>query len=373
VELHGAIFAGASIAIAQSVDTIAEDLRDVKPTVLVAVPRVFIQVHAIVEDRIAKRSRAVRWLFRRGLAAAVARERGEPLRLREACFRAVAQRLVFRRVRAGLGGRLKYAVCGGAALPGPIADFFDALGIAVYQGYGLTETSPVVAANVPGRRKPGSVGRPISGVRVTIDHAVAGDAREGEIVVHGPNVMLGYHNREADNRAIFTADGGLRTGDIGRLDEDNFLYVTGRIKEQYKLTNGKYVVPGPLEDQLKLSPLIASAMVFGDNQPHNIALIVPHAGRLSKWAAEHGLVATRQELVEHPSVRAKLRQEIERVSAAWKGYEKIKDFAVLPEDFTLANDMLTPSLKLKRRNVVGRWQHEINRLYSPAAGTSRSS
>ena len=368
VELHGAISAGASIAIAQSVESIIDDLREVKPTVLVAVPRVFVQVHAVVEDRLAHRSRAIRWLFRRGLLAAQARERGRTLRPTEACLRLVAQKLVFSRVRAGLGGRLKYAVCGGAALPGPIAEFFDALGIAVYQGYGLTETSPVVAANVPGQRKLESVGRPVPGVRVRIDHSVTNDAEEGEIVVYGPNVMRGYHNRDTENRAIFTADGGLRTGDIGHLDGDNFLFVTGRIKEQYKLTNGKYVVPGPLEDQLKLSPFIASVMIFGDNKPYNVALVVPDEARLAAWAAKKGLVArSPSQLVGEPKVREKMRQEIDRLSSTWKGFERIRDFALIVEDFTLANDMLTPSLKLKRRNIVGRWQNELERLYLAGA------
>lgn len=372
VELHGAISAGASIAIARSVETIIDDLREVKPTVLVAVPRVFVQVHGAVEEKLARRPRAVRWLFRRGLAAAEAKERGQTLRLSETCFRLAAQKLVFSRVRSGLGGRLKYAICGGAALPGPIAEFFDALGVAVYQGYGLTETSPVVAANVPGQRKAESVGRPLPGVRVSIDHSATNDAQEGEIVVYGPNVMQGYHNRDADNRAIFTADGGLRTGDIGYLDGDNYLFVTGRLKEQYKLSNGKYVFPGALEDQLNMSPFIASVMIFGDNKPHNVALVVPNLSHLTFWAVEEGLLGrSPAQLLGEPKVLVKIRQEIVRLSVAWKGYERIRDFALIDEDFTLANDMLTPSLKVKRRNVVKRWRHELDRLYLAGAESAR--
>src|SRR5262249_16625942 len=176
---------------------------------------------------------------------------------------AAADRLIFSTVRQRFGGRLKYAISGSAALSPAVGDFIDALGIMVYEGYGLTETSPISTANAPGQRRLGSVGRALPGVRIQIDHSKGDD---GE---HGDNVMQGHPNRSEENAAVFTRDHGLRTGDLGRLDHECFLHITGRIKEQYKLENGKYVVPSALEEQFKLSPYIANIFVDGTNRPYN--------------------------------------------------------------------------------------------------------
>jgi long-chain acyl-CoA synthetase len=290
LELHGVIAAGASMAIAESVDKIVANLAEVRPTVLVAVPRVFLRVHAGVTSLLAAKPPPIRWLANRGLALAKRRSAtGRRLPLHQRLLWWLADRLVFARVRARVGGRLEFAISGAAALPKEVAELVDGLGIRVYEGYGLTEASPIVAANVPGHRKFGSVGRPLPGVRVVIDTAPRGDVPasdgpEGEIVVYGPNVMRGYHGRADDSRAVLTDDGGLRTGDMGFLDDDGYLHITGRIKEQYKLANGKYVSPGPLEDKLKLSPLIAEVMIHGEGRVYNVALVVPDVAKLRRFA-----------------------------------------------------------------------------------------
>jgi long-chain acyl-CoA synthetase len=367
-ELHGSISAGASMAIAESIDKIVENIQEVRPSVLVAVPRVFLRLYNGALHLVSRKPAPVRWLFRRGLEAAKKKNRGEPLRRREAWVLRVADRIVFSRVRGRLGGRLKYAISGAAALSRDVAEFVDAIGIVVYEGYGLTETSPIATANVPGQRKLGSVGRPIPGVRVVIERALTGDPGHGEIVIYGDNVMRGYHNREADTRSVFTEDGGFRTGDLGYLDEDGYLFITGRIKEQYKLANGKYVVPSPLEEQLKVSPFIANALIYGENEPHNVALIVLEPAFLRDWADERGLDAeTLEGLTRHPKVKEKLREELDRLSSAFKGYERIRSFSLLAEDFTQENGMLTPSLKLKRRNVIDRYRSELRKLYEPSS------
>src|SRR5690606_34216408 len=170
------------------------------------------------------------------------------------------------------------------ALSREVAEFVDALGLEVYEGYGLTETSPMVSANTPSARRMGSVGKLIPGVRVEIDTSTSDVPGQGEIVVYGPNVMQGYHNRPEENERVFTRDGGLRTGDLGYVDADGFLFVTGRLKEQYKLSNGKYVMPGPLEEKLKLSPYIANVMLHGANRPHNVALVVLERSAVDSWA-----------------------------------------------------------------------------------------
>jgi long-chain acyl-CoA synthetase len=352
------------MAIAESIDKIVENIQEVRPSVLVAVPRVFLRVYNGALHLVARKPAPVRWLFRRGLEAAKKKNRGEPLQRGEAWVLRIADRIVFSRIRGRLGGRLKYAISGAAALSREVAEFVDAIGIVVYEGYGLTETSPIATANVPGQRKLGSVGRPIPGVRVVIERAPTADSGHGEIVVYGDNVMCGYHNREADTRAVFTQDGGFRTGDLGYLDEDGYLFITGRLKEQYKLANGKYVVPSPLEEQLKVSPFIANALVYGENQPHNVALIVLEPAFLREWASEVGLDEKSLEaLTRHPKVTEKIRAELDRLSTAFKGYERIRSFRLLAEDFTQENGLLTPSLKLKRRNVIDRYRTELQELY----------
>jgi long-chain acyl-CoA synthetase len=366
-ELHLAISTGSSIAIAESVDKIVDNLQEIRPTILVAVPRVFLRVYNSALQLIGRKPAPVRWLFERGLAAAKKKNRGERLRPMDAWLLAVADRIVFARVRARLGGRLKYAVSGAAALSRDVAEFIDAIGIVVYEGYGLTETSPIATANVPGQRKLGSVGRPIPGVRIEIERSAGADSQHGEIVIYGPNVMQGYENRPSETQAAFTPDGGFRSGDMGYLDEDGYLYITGRIKEQYKLANGKYVVPTPLEERLKVSPFIANVMVYGDNQSHNVALIVPDLLVLREWAQGVGIaVGEIRSLLAEPRVKTKLAHELERVSGEFKGYERIKAFALLSEDFTQENGLLTPSLKLKRNKVIQRFANELKQLCADA-------
>jgi long-chain acyl-CoA synthetase len=233
----------------------------------------------------------------------------------------------------------------------------------VYEGYGLTETSPIATTNRPGFRKIGSVGKPIEGVKVVIDKAAAGDEKSGEIVVYGHNVMKGYHNRQDENDKVLMPDGGFRTGDMGHLDEEGFLWISGRIKEQYKLENGKYVVPAPLEEELKISPFIANAMIHGANRPFNVALIVADKDSVTKFAEAAGVSGAFEELLKNEKVRAKVAEEIEKRSASFRQFDKVKKFVIIGEDFTTQNDMLTPSLKLKRRNVLKKWEPELEKLY----------
>ena len=279
----------------------------------------------------------------------------------------MADRVVFAKIRAKFGGRLKYAFSGGAALSREVGEFIDGLGITVYEGYGLTETSPIATANRPSGHRLGSVGQPIPGVKIVIDKSASSDPAHGEIIVYGPNVMKGYHNRKAENDAVFTEDGGFRTGDLGYLDDDGFLYITGRIKEQYKLENGKYVAPAPLEEELKLSPLIANIMVYGENHVFNVALVVPEMEGLKAWAKEQGIAAgSDEELLSDKRVVEHLQAEVDKHSAEFKSFERVKKMALIAEDFTTQNDMLTPKLSLKRREVLARYRPKLEALYAEA-------
>src|SRR5262249_48787010 len=266
VELHALISMGASLAICESVDKILDNLAETKPTLLFSVPRIFNKLYAAVQKQISTKPALVQAMVKKALATRAKQRKGEQVSFGEGLVLALTDKVVFSKVRARFGGALKYAFSGGAAISTEVAEFIDGLGITVYEGYGLTETSPIATANWPNNRKIGSVGKAIPDVTISIP----GDGENG---MPGPNTLVRYHNRKEDNEAAFAPDGGFRTGDMGRLDSDGFLYITGRLKEQYKLENGKYVVPTPLEEQLKLSPYVANVMVYGDNRPYNVALI----------------------------------------------------------------------------------------------------
>jgi long-chain acyl-CoA synthetase len=360
-ELHYLLHQGSALAINDDVANLVANLAEVRPTILFAVPRVFNRIYDAVGKQIGARPAPVARLFGKGLALASARLRGERLGPLDAALLALVDRLLFARVRTRFGGRLQFAISGSAALSREVAEFIDALGVRVYEGYGLTETCPIVSGNLPGQRKLGSVGRPVPGVRVVIDREASGDERDGEIVVSGPNIMLGYHNRPEETAAVLLPDGSFRTGDLGHLDADGYLFVTGRIKEQYKLENGKYVVPSPLEERLKLSPYVANVFLYGDNRPHNVALVVPDLVALEERAKQSGQALG--DPARDPDVRRLIGDELERLSAGFKAYERPRAFALVTEDFTTANGLLTPTLKLKRAAVLERHRAAIEALY----------
>jgi long-chain acyl-CoA synthetase len=358
VELHGLFSMGASLAIAESVDKILDNLAETKPTLLFSVPRIFNKLYAAVQKQISARPAAIQSMVRIALAARGKQRKGEEVGLRQGLVLAITDRVVFSKVRARFGGKLKYAFSGGAAISTEVAEFIDSLGIMVYEGYGLTETSPIATANWPNNRKIGSVGKAIPGVKIKI-------SEDGEIVVYGPNVMKGYHNRKEENDAVMTSDGGFKTGDMGRIDDEGFIFITGRLKEQYKLENGKYVVPTPLEEQIKLSPYVLNAMVYGDNKPYNVALVVANVEAVKKWGAENGASEPDTEkLLANAKVRALFKQELDHYGEKFKGFEGVKDFALIGEDFTPENGMLTPSLKVKRRKVIETYGSLIEALYA---------
>ncbi len=365
LELNWALAQGASLALNDDIQQLLPNLADVKPTVLVTVPRVFNRVYETVRKDMAERPALLQRLFEDGTRAAIRKNRGEHLNLLERIELALDDKLIFEKVRQRFGGRLKYVLCASAALSKDVAEFVDALGLQVYEGYGLTETSPMVSANTPGARRMGSVGKVIPGVQVAIDTSRSDVPGQGEIVVYGPNVMQGYHNRPEENEKVFTEDGGLRTGDLGYIDDDGFLYVTGRIKEQYKLANGKYVMPGPLEEQLKLSRYIANVMLFGANRPYNVALVVIEQTAVREWASKQGF-----ELAE-PTGDARVEQlihdEVKQLARSFRDFEVPRRIVLISEDFTTENGLLTPTLKLKRRHVEARHGGALEALYADAA------
>jgi len=272
----------------------------------------------------------------------------------------LADKLVYSKIRQGTGGKLRLVFSGGAPLAKELAEFFWAVGVPLYQGYGLTETSPVLTSNYPHSRM-GSSGRPIPNVELRI----AGD---GEILAKGPCVMQGYYKNADATREVLTADGWFSTGDIGYLDKDNYLFITDRKKDLIKTAAGKFVAPQPIENALKTSPFVLNAMVIGDKRKFVTALIVPNPNTVGAKAAEQGIrFASNDEMVANSWVRALLENEVKRLTANLAQYETVKRFRLLPEDFTFDNGSLTFTLKLKRRVVEDKMHDLIEQMYADVA------
>jgi len=368
-ELYTFISLGASIGIAENVATIAEDLQKVKPTFLIAVPSVFNKIYDGLWAKMNETGGLARTLFDMGVKNArrkreLAREgKSEMSTNLKVKF---ADAVVFKKIRQRFGGQLMGALTASATMNVDVSNFFNDIGIPVYDCYGLTETSPAVTMNSPGVHRPGSVGRPIEQVRVEIDqYNVEEGARDGEIVVYGPNVMQGYHKNAAATQAVMTPDGGFRTGDRGYIDDDGFLFITGRIKEQYKLQNGKYVFPAALEGEIRLLPFIENAMVYGEGRAFNVCLVVPEFNALKKWAAKNDLKGDEKTLIGSEAVQAMIRRETAALlKGKFRGYEIPRKYILLKTDFSLDSGTLTQTMKLKRRAVLEQFSKEIEAAYA---------
>ena len=359
---------GGSIGFMGDVTTLGDDMEKVQPTFLIAVPRVFNKIYAGLWAKMDEKGGLAKKLFEMGIAAAKKRrqlsENGQSDFFANLKFR-MADAVVFSKIRARFGGRLTGALSGSATMNVEIGHFFSDLGIPVYDCYGLTETSPAATMNGPLAHKPGSVGRPIEHVRVEIDKRFSDGGEDGEIIIHGPNVMQGYHNKPEATQEVMTTDGGFRTGDRGRLDKDGFLFITGRIKEQYKLENGKYVFPAAIEEEIKLHPLVENVMIHGEGQAFNVCLVVPDFSVLEKYAAEHNMPTDPEALVQKKEITEMISGEIiKSLKGKFGGYEIPRKFLYLSENFTLDNGTLTQTMKLKRRVVLEQRKEQIMELYT---------
>ncbi len=366
-ELHMLTSVGAAIGIAESVEKIIHNLGEIRPNILISVPRIFNRIYDGLQKKMQDASPLQRAIFAHAMRVASQKralaERGKKSALIDVQSK-ILDHIVFAKVRERFGGRLRLAVSGGAALSPEVARFIDNLGINVYEGYGLSEASPVVAVNTPAHRRIGSVGRPLRNVQVHIAKSERDGEAQQEIWVRGPNVMQGYYKLPEETRDMLDADGYLHTGDMGYIDADGFLFITGRIKEKYKLENGKFVVPTLLEEQLKLSPFVLNAFVWGEDKPFNVALLCVDREALEHWAKQSGVAyASWEALLRHPEVEKLIESEIKIRLTNMKHYEKIKKFALIDQDFTVDNNMLTPSLKVKRRVVMKHYGERILALY----------
>jgi long-chain acyl-CoA synthetase len=362
VELNVMMAVGGSVAICSGGDELAAELPIVRPTVLYAVPRIWTQLYHDIQRDLAGEAEMSRHMFDDGLRLMQRRRRGETLKLTERIFLNMADKLVISKLKARLGGRLRFAISGAAPLSRDVAEFMHNLGVTIYEGYGLTESSGSSTTNPADAPHFGSVGKPIRGTTIAIDRSIPNLAEgEGEIILYGPGVMESYHNAPEATAQAITADGGLRTGDLGYLDADGYLYVTGRIKELFKLSSGRYVAPAPLEGKLKLSPFILHCMVYGSGQPYNVALIVADIPALAAYFGRED--ASPEELLADPRTRRLYEDEIHKHSRDFRTYELVRNFWLVSDAFTREEGMLSPTMKLLRRKVLQRYEARLKSLY----------
>lgn len=355
------LFSGAKIAYAESTFTVAQNMKEVAPTVMLSVPRLYETMHErilrAVQEGSSLKQKIFHWGVSVGSAVSSAIQQGKNpsaiLRLQQG----IADKLVFAKLKEATGGRLRFFVSGGAALPQSIAEFFHAAGILILEGYGLTETSPVISMNHPGKWKFGTVGAQVPGIEVQI-------AEDGEILTRGPHVMKGYFNNDEATAEVIDSEGWFYTGDIGLIDEDGFVRITDRKKNIIVLSNGKNVAPQPIESQLIQSPFINQIMLVGNEKKNVAALIVPNFDALKSWGTENGLDASEiSEMLKTREVQQLIQKEIRERLTDFADFEQVRRFALLEREFSQEEDEMTPTLKLKRNVIIEKFSDEIEGMY----------
>jgi long-chain acyl-CoA synthetase len=347
---------GVAIHYAPSIERVPPLLLEVRPTVLASVPRLYERAYLRALANVAKetplKQRLFHWSLRVGKRWSEARKRGTLVSPLLALQRAVAARLVHRKIQARFGGRLRFAIAGGAALGDQVAEFFDAVGVALYQGYGLTESAPVLAVNSPKANRRSSVGRAIPGVEIQI-----GD--DGEILARSPGLMQGYWGNDEATREAIDEQGWLHTGDIGRVDGDGFLYITDRKKDILITSGGKNVAPQPIEQLLTAQPAIAQVVVVGDNYPYLTALVVPRFEDLPPPFAGRA----QEELLADAAFEQWIDAAVDAVNAQLSEHERVRNWQFLPRELSLAEGEMTPTLKVRRRVVLERYHDLVASMY----------
>ncbi|HUF01587.1 MAG TPA: long-chain fatty acid--CoA ligase [Gaiellaceae bacterium] len=360
MHLSGA-YVGFTIAFLPDPLRVADAMLEVRPTVLPSVPRVFEKVHTAVQARFDEatglKRRLVDWSLPIGREVSRLEGEGRPVPRGLALRHRIADRLVFSKVRERLGGRLRLPISGGAPLAKEIAEFFDAVGIRVLEGYGLTECTTAASTNRPERYRFGTVGPPLPGFEVRI-------ADDGEILLRSETVFQGYFKDPEATAEVLTDDGWLRTGDIGELDADGFLTITDRKKDILVTAGGKNVAPQNLENDLKTSKYVSQALVVGDRRPYVAALITLDPDEIGRWAVEQGIEGDLETLAADDRVHALVQGIVDDVNGERSRYEQIKRFAILPRDFTMEHGEVTPTLKLRRRTALEHFQAELDELYA---------
>jgi long-chain acyl-CoA synthetase len=356
-----ASYSAATIAYAESIDTVSDNMAEVRPTIMTSVPRLYEKIYARVLENVETGSAVKRKIFY--WAHGVGRDyvnhimNKKPIGKSLQTKRNIAYKLVFQKLAERVGGKLRFFVSGGAPLAKEIGEFFGAAGLMIFEGYGLTETSPVIAVNKEDQFKFGSVGLPLKNIEIKI-------AEDGEILTRGPHIMLGYYNKENETREAIDEDGWFHTGDIGFIDDEGFLAITDRKKNIIITSGGKNVTPQPIENQMVTCKYIEQAMVIGDGRKFCTAVIVPAFEVLEKWAKENNVSYTgRKELSQLTEVKEMVQKDVESVNSNLASFEAIKDFILTGDVFSIETGELTPSLKVKRKVVLNKFKDSIEAMY----------
>ncbi|HXB99159.1 MAG TPA: long-chain fatty acid--CoA ligase [Terriglobales bacterium] len=352
------LYRGVVLAYCPDIGQLAQTLAEVQPNIFVAVPRVYEKIRQQVISKTMgfPKNEVYRWALSVGRA-----HRSETVAGIKPTSHSwkIADQLVFSKVRAGMGGKAEEFISGGAPLGRELAEWYADLGIPIHEGYGLTETSPVIAVNTPTANKLGTVGRPLANVEVTI-------AEDGEVLARGPSIFKGYWNRPEETQAAFV-DGWFKTGDIGHLDSDGYLSITDRKKDLIKTSGGKFIAPQPIENSLKLNPFIGTSVVLGDRRKFPAVLIAPNFPALEEWARENQVdLTSRQALVANPKVQALYEGIIEELNQNLARFEKLKRVLVVPEELSAADGTLTHTFKVRRRGIEERYKTLIDEMYAKA-------
>jgi long-chain acyl-CoA synthetase len=352
------LYRGVVLAYCPDIGQLAQTLAEVQPNIFVAVPRVYEKIRQQVISKTMgfPKNEVYRWALSVGRA-----HRSETVAGIKPTSHSwkIADQLVFSKVRAGMGGKAEEFISGGAPLGRELAEWYADLGIPIHEGYGLTETSPVIAVNTPTANKLGTVGRPLANVEVKI-------AEDGEVLARGPSIFKGYWNRPEETQAAFV-DGWFKTGDIGHLDSDGYLSITDRKKDLIKTSGGKFIAPQPIENSLKLNPFIGTSVVLGDRRKFPAVLIAPNFPALEEWARENQVdLTSRQALVANPKVQALYEGIIEELNQNLARFEKLKRVLVVPEELSAADGTLTHTFKVRRRGIEERYKTLIDEMYAKA-------
>jgi len=354
-----AVMTGATVAFARSIPQLSEDLQFIRPTLLVSVPRIYERIHAAIRTKLDEGSPLKRRLFHLAVETGWARfeyQQGRGPWKVSFLLWPLLQRLVAQKVLDRMGGRLRAAISGGAALAPEISRMFVGLGLPIVQGYGLTETSPVIAGNRPADNFPDSVGRPIPGIQVRL-------GEQGELLLKGPNVMMGYWNQPEATRAMIDADGWLNTGDIAHISDTGHIYITGRTKEIIVMSNGEKIPPTDMEIAMLHDPLFDQVMVFGEAHPYLVVLGVVNPEGWQHFAQEVGIRADMPEALSDSRVEAKVLRRIARNLRGFPGYAKVNRVLLMREPWSIENGLMTPTLKIKRSELARYYAEQIRELY----------
>jgi long-chain acyl-CoA synthetase len=352
----GCMYRGVTLAYCPNFDDMPRMLKEVRATFFVAVPRVYEKIYNAAQRKASSgmKKQIFKWALQVGKDHITETLAGKH---HTGIAWTIADKLVFSKVREGVGGRVEYYVSGGAPLGRELAEWYACVGIRIHEGYGLTETSPVIAVNTPDAHRLGTVGRPLPNLEVRI-------AEDGEILTRGPNVFKGYWNMPEETANAFEGE-WFKTGDIGNIDTDGFLSVTDRKKDLIKTSGGKFIAPQPIENSLKANPLIAEAAVIGDKRRFASAVIAPAFATLEDWAGRNEVpFSNRHELVNNPKILALYQGIVDDVNKSLAKYEKLKKIYIIPDELSIADGTLTPTLKLRRRNVESRYRTEIEKMYA---------